>query len=151
MATKLTIQQYAQVLARSRVEPRRNVKRYLHDLGVASTSEELDRVLDEAVANPQVTLEAARIERLRNAQSKAIAHCNIGQVAEMLADVRLRMDDLSLTQTDVATRCGWTQSLVSDYLTGKKEPGIGNLAKLAASVGCVWRLDADKQPTNKKT
>jgi transcriptional regulator with XRE-family HTH domain len=58
----------------------------------------------------------------------------------MLADVRLRMQEQSLTQSDIAERAGWPQSLVSAYLTGDKEPGIGNLAKLASAVGCKWRL-----------
>ena len=63
-----------------------------------------------------------------------------GRVAEMIADVRLKMQALGLTQSDMAERCGWSQPLVAEYLAGKKEPGAKNLAKMASAVECVWRL-----------
>lgn len=65
---------------------------------------------------------------------------NEGRVAEMIADIRLKMESQKLTQQEVADRCGWQQPQVAAYLSGAKEPGITNLAKLATAVGCVWRL-----------
>jgi transcriptional regulator with XRE-family HTH domain len=61
------------------------------------------------------------------------------------------MEDMGLTQSDIAAVCGWQQPLVSQYLSGDKEPGARNLAKLATAVGCVWRLaerDGSFQTTN---
>jgi transcriptional regulator with XRE-family HTH domain len=52
------------------------------------------------------------------------------------------MAEQGLTQQDVADRCGWRQPQVAAYLTGAKEPGVKNLAKLASAVGCLWRLTA---------
>ena len=63
----------------------------------------------------------------------------------MLADVVLKMREQDLTQQDV-DRCGWPQSLVSAYLSGGKEPGAKNLAKMASAVGCVWRLTVEVMP-----
>lgn len=61
-------------------------------------------------------------------------------VDQMLVQIRAKMQQQSLTQTALANRCGFAQATVSAYLSGAKEPGITNLAKLAAAVGCVWQL-----------
>jgi hypothetical protein len=67
-----------------------------------------------------------------------------GQVAEMLADIKVRMAEQDMTQAHVAERCGWSQPQVAAYLSGRKEPGIRNLTKLAHAVGRVWRLTPGK-------
>jgi transcriptional regulator with XRE-family HTH domain len=61
-------------------------------------------------------------------------------MAEMVAHLLIAMRDQQLTQQEVADLCGFSQPQVAAYLNGKKEPGIRNLVKLAAAVGCVWRL-----------
>jgi transcriptional regulator with XRE-family HTH domain len=47
---------------------------------------------------------------------------------------------------DLAAACGWAQSLVSAYLSGKNQPGVGNLAKMADAMGLVWRLTTPAAP-----
>ena len=128
------------LLFKSRHEPRRNQKRFLKDLGGEGSAEELDRVLAIAAANKRAVAEAARLEAELGQTAEDVDWNIVGRVAEMLAHVRLAMEHHGLTQQEVAQRCGWQQPLVAAYLTGAKEPGITNLAKLAEAVGCVWRL-----------
>jgi hypothetical protein len=137
---KLTTEQLARLLYKSIHEPRRNQKRFLKDLGGDGSAEELDRVLAEAVQDNAAVAESKRLERQRKITASTVELGVDARVAEMLADVKLRMDDLGMTQADIADACGWQQPLVSQYLRGEKEPGAKNLAKLAAAVGCVWRL-----------
>lgn len=135
----LSPEQLGRLLFKSACEPRRNQKRYLKDLGGTGSAEELDAVLAQAQDSAEARAECDRLQRQRTIIAQAV-HAVDGRVAEMLADIRLHMQDQGLTQQDVATRCGWPQSLVAAYLTGKTEPGIGNLAKLATALGRVWRL-----------
>lgn len=128
------------LLFKSRHEPRRNQKRFLKDLGGDGSADELDRVLAAAAADKRVVAECERLDAERRRAAKSIDWNVEARVAEMLAHVRIAMEHQQLTQTEVAERCGWQQPLVAAYLTGAKEPGISNLAKLASAVGCVWRL-----------
>lgn len=137
---KLTSVQLGKLLYKSKNEPRRNQKRFLKDLGGEGSAEELDVYLQRAEQDPKAVAEAERLEKQRQLMAKAVDAGVDGRVAEMIADVRLKMEDQELTQQDVADRCGWPQSLVAAYLTGAKEPGAKNLAKLASAVGCAWRL-----------
>ncbi len=137
---KLTTEQLGHVLHRSRHEPRRGLKRMLKDLGGTGAADELDRVLAQAEASPAVVAEADRLDVQRASVAKVVANGVDERVAEMLAAIRLAMQANGLSQSDVASRCGFKQPLMSDYLTGSKEPGIGNLAKIASALGCVWQL-----------
>lgn len=136
----LTTEQLGRLLFKSTHEPRRNQKRYLKDIGGEGSADELDRVLATARHDQEAIAESKRLERQRAITAKTVASGVDGRVAEMLADIKLRMEDCDMTQADLAQACGWQQSLVSNYLAGKKEPGISNLAKMAEAVGCVWRL-----------
>lgn len=136
----LTTEQLGKLLYKSNHEPRRNQKRYLKDCGGDGSAEELDRVLAQARQNPDAVAVCKQLERQREITARTVELGVDAGVAEMLADVKLRMADLGLTQADIADACGWQQPLVSAYLRGEKEPGAKNLAKLAAAVGCVWRL-----------
>lgn len=137
----ISVEQMARLLFKSLNEPRRNQKRFLKDLGGDGSAEELDRVLQMAREDPEAVSLSRRLERQREITARTVELGVDGRVAEMLADVRVRMEERGLTQSDVAAACGWQhQVLVSQYLSGAKEPGARNLAKLAAAVGCVWRL-----------
>jgi hypothetical protein len=137
---ELNTDQHARLLFKALHEPRRNQKRFLKDLGGEGSADELDRVLAIANASAEAIAIAHQLDQHRKLSAKAIEIGIDARVAEMLADVRVRMKLLGLTQSDVADHCGWNQSVVAAYLTGAKEPGIGNLSKLATAVGCVWRL-----------
>jgi len=137
---KLATEQLAQLLYKSWNEPRRNQKRFLKDLGGDGSAEELDKVLQIATGDAEATRQAEILEERRKQVAKTVEIGVDARVAEMLADIRVKMKELKLTQEDLAEACGWNQPLVAAYLTGQKEPGIGNLAKMATSLGCVWRL-----------
>ena len=121
-------------------EPRRNQKRYLKDLGGTGSAEELDAVLDIARSNADDVAEAQRLNREREITAKTVDAGVDAQVAEMLAAIRLRMQDSGMTQSDLAAACGWKQPLIAAYLSGSKLPGAGNLAKIAEALGARWRL-----------
>jgi|JI8StandDraft_2_1071088.scaffolds.fasta_scaffold104254_3 transcriptional regulator with XRE-family HTH domain len=67
------------------------------------------------------------------------------QPKKMLDAIRSRVTEIGITQTELGKRCGWTQSLVSRYLSGQKEPGMESLTKLAKAVGCEWMLITEKR------
>jgi ribosome-binding protein aMBF1 (putative translation factor) len=137
----LSDEQLGRLICKADHEPRRNAKRYLKDLGGDGSADELDQVLETARANSRAVEIADRLSRQRELTAKAVDAGVDGRVAEMLADVRLRMQDRGMTQAELAEACGMPQSLVGAYLTGSKSPGIENLAKLAEALGAVWRLN----------
>lgn len=143
---KLSTEQLARLIYKSRHEPRRNQKRYLKDLGGEGSAEELDAVLAKAERNKEAVTEADRLDKHRRHMARATDLGMIGQVAEMIADVRLQMEQQGVTQQELAERCGWAQPLANAYLTGNKEPGISNLAKMAKALGCAWRLKQTQIP-----
>ena len=139
---KLTSEQLGRLLHKSMHEPRRNQQRYLKALGGAGSADELDAALTRANRDPEAIRECDRLEQRRQRAARSIELGVDARVAEMLADIQVRMTEQGLTQQDVADRCGWRQPQVAAYLTGAKEPGVKNLAKLASAVGCLWRLTA---------
>ena len=136
----LSTEQLGLLLHRSRREPRRNLKRYLKDHNGAGSAEELDQILEIARNNAEAVHLSDVLEQQRLAQKRAVEGSSDGHVTRMLVDVRVRMNELGLTQSELGERCGWNQSLVSDYLTGKKEPGSKALAKMASALSCFWKL-----------
>jgi hypothetical protein len=144
MALDLKAEQLGQLLFKLKHEPRRGAKRFLKDLGGSGSAEELDALIAIAEKDAAARKIAERLERTRVISARTMELGLDGRVAEMLADIKVRMEERGVTQSDVATACGWSQPLVSAYLSGDKEPGIRNLAKLAEAVGCLWRLTPDK-------
>lgn len=139
---KLTTEQLGRLLFKAAREPRRNQKRYLKDLGGEGSAEELDEVLAVAEKSAAAKKEAKRLERERTIHAKTVAAGVDGQVAEMLAALRLRMEEQGLTQAQLADLCGWPASLLSRYLTGQKSPGLDNLVKMATALDAKWLLAA---------
>lgn len=137
---ELTTEELGRLLYKSSHEPRRNQKRYLKDLGGDGSAKELDEVLADAQQNDAATKEAERLERERPIAAATVSAGVEGQVAEMLAALRLRLDELDMTQTELGELCGWPRSQVSNYLNGDKSPGVDNLAKMAAALQSQWRL-----------
>ncbi|MEM8666159.1 MAG: helix-turn-helix transcriptional regulator [Planctomycetota bacterium] len=138
---KLTTGQLGQLLHKSRNQPRRNQKRFLKDLGGSGSADELDEMLAVAAADPDAVIEANRLDREREITAKTIEAGVDARVAEMIAAIKVKMQTEGMTQEDMAESCGWNQSLVAKYLTGKAEPGSRNLAKMADALGCRWRLE----------
>ena len=58
----------------------------------------------------------------------------------MLAQIRSAMETQGLTQAELAEKCGFKQPLLAAYLSGRKQPGIQNLATIAEALGMEWRL-----------
>lgn len=146
---KLSIDQQAQLLFKAKHEPRRNQKRFLKDLGGSGSAEELDEVLATVQANPKAVAEAERMDKSRKLAARSVELGLDGQVAEMMAEIKLKIEDSGLTQAEVAARCGWPASLLSGYLTGQKLPGMENLVKLAHTLGFRWRMIPEKNSEKK--
>ncbi len=142
---KLTTKQQGTLIHRSeRKEPRRNLKRYLKDLGGSGSAEELDEMLKEAFANDKAIEEARRMDNKVVHVSKTVELGLDARVAEMIGDIRVQMETQGITQAQLAEFCGFAQPLANQYLNGNKEPGVSNLAKMASAVGCVWRLQKEE-------
>ena len=143
MSIELTADQLARLLFKSHHEPRRQLKQFIRDLGGLGTAEELNEVLTAANANEVVKRIAERMEIERDGTLGSIELNSDTQLVHLLDSIKKRIDLLNLTESDVATMCGWSQELLSEYLSGKVEPGVKNLAKLAASVGLSLDLSDD--------
>ena len=71
-------------------------------------------------------------------------------VAAMIAQIRERMDEQGISQSELARRSGIQQPRISDALNGKDEPGARKIARMADAVGCEWRLvDYPRQSISK--
>ena len=143
MSIEFTADQLARLLFKSHHEPRRNLKQFIRDLGGLGTAEELNEVLAAAKANEVVKRIAERMEIERDGTIGSVELKSDTQLFQLLDSIKKHMDVMDLTQSDVATMCGWSQELLSEYLSGKVEPGVKNLAKLAASVGLSLDLSDD--------
>ena len=143
---KLTNEQLGRLLFKAENEPRRNQKRFLKDLGGYGSAEELDEFLDIAKKSKAANEEFKRLQRQRDIVRESVNDSIDGSVAEMLADLRMAMETQTMTQKELADRCGFSQPQVAAYLGGHKEPGITNLAKMAAALGCRWKLEKPGWP-----
>lgn len=50
--------------------------------------------------------------------------------------IRRLREDVGLDRRECAARAGISQTMLSDFETGKRDPGIGAIASLAATLGC---------------
>ena len=132
---KLTAKQLGRLLLKEAHEPRRGQKRYLKDLGGSGSADELDEVLEVARGTPAAIKEYERLEKQREIIASSVTGEVDQGVAELLADIRAAMDDANLTQSDLAMRSGLTQPQIAAYLTGRKQPGIGNVVRIAQAMG----------------
>lgn len=137
---KLTAVQLGRLLFKAANEPRRNQKRYLKDLGGDGSADELDQVLEQAQSSKKAADEFERLQKQRDVVRESVSSDVDKSVAGMLADLRIAMEQEAMTQKELADRCGFSQPQVAAYLSGKKEPGIGNLAKLASALNRTWKL-----------
>ncbi len=136
----LSAEDLGQLLFKASHQPRVVSKFFLRERGGVGSQEELETLLSRARNCSEAVSIANRLERESEPAAPWVDMTIEGRVAEMLADILVRMREQNLTQKDVAERCGWSQPQVAAYLTGRKEPGIRNLTKLANAVGRVWRL-----------
>jgi predicted nucleotidyltransferase/DNA-binding XRE family transcriptional regulator len=60
--------------------------------------------------------------------------------AELIRDARRRAD---LTQVELAVRAGLTQSVISTYENGRREPSLVALQRLLRAAGFVWRIELE--------
>lgn len=65
------------------------------------------------------------------------------RAGEVLREARKRA---RLSQTDVARRSGVAQSVISAYESGRREPGVGTLARLVRATGHELELDIVPAP-----
>jgi hypothetical protein len=117
---ELTTDQLGKLLFKCVHEDRRNQKRFLKDCGLQGSASELDRQLQLAQVSHDAQLECRRLERERATKVKTVDAGVDADDVEMLAAIRSRLHQISMTQAELATAAGMKGPLVSDYLTGKK-------------------------------
>jgi transcriptional regulator with XRE-family HTH domain len=78
------------------------------------------------------------LDRLR----RRLAHAEDGWLfASIAAQVAARRADLGLSQTELAERCGTTQSAIARLESGGRPPRIDTLLHLAEALGCELRVE----------
>ena len=138
---KMSDEQLGMLLFKAMHEPRLHQKRWIRDCGGIGSSEELDKMLaiaesrDKAVAKSE-KLNQSRMSNLQKNDSVAES-----AIDDLISEIRQRMEDSGLSQSDLATACNWPPSLVSRYLSKKQEPGLRNLAKIASCLGLKIKLE----------
>ncbi len=135
-----TFEQLAVVLARSKHEPRRNLKRYLKDLGGRGSAEELDEALEQAMSDSKVVAESERISAVRSSESRSINEEVDVQLTIMFEQALAKMEERGLSIGELAVLCGWSGSLTSELMNRQKTPTAEQLAKVASALKCNWRL-----------
>ena len=140
MPLDLTPEQLGKLLFKDRHESRRNLKRFLHDLGGDGSAEELDEVLSIAAKNKEAATIADNLDERRWQESMGIEDRIDDDLVRMMREISKQMEEKGISQSDLAILCGIHQPTLSKYLSGKKEPGVRNLTRMARSVGCFWKL-----------
>lgn len=135
LANKLTNEQLGELLFRSRRMNRRLQKRFLHDCGGAGTSEELDLVISLARANKKAVAIAEELEAKRHEIASNVDKALESEVESFIGQLAEAMRQKGITQAELSTRCGIPQSMISQYLTLSREPGLRNLTRLVSALG----------------
>jgi hypothetical protein len=135
-----TKEQLATLLARSRNEPRRNLKRYLHDVGGEGSAAELDEALAAANANKEIQRMANAIEHERVLASEHVSATLTAHLNALRAELATKMDERQMSIADVAGICNWSDDLVHSILKGDHVPSVEQLCKFAAALDSQWRL-----------
>jgi predicted XRE-type DNA-binding protein len=136
MPLDLTPQQLGKLIFKSKYEPRRSLKRFLRDLGGDGSAEELNETLEFAASNSEANSFAKLLDSNWRIAGENIESAAKTKLAGIMHELKIKMKEKGLTQSDVATACGWSQPLLSHYLSGNVEPGALNLLKMIESVGC---------------
>lgn len=140
-----TVEQLATVLARLKVEPRRNVKRYLKDQGGRGSAEELDLVVAEALANSKAMKLAEEIADDRANRSREITDGLEFEIEGWLDEIESAMQIRKISLGELAAVCGYTVDLMSLIVNGKQRPTTEQLARIAIALRCSWRLIMDDE------
>ncbi|MEL6897041.1 MAG: helix-turn-helix transcriptional regulator, partial [Planctomycetota bacterium] len=137
--------QLGELLHAFRCSKRRGAKRFLHSINAPSQSADLDGYLIAAESNANAAAIADRLDRTREIKMQRISQGTDADVAEIIATICEQMSANGITQTQIANECGWGQPMVSQYLTGEREPGIVNACKLARAVGLTLIATGSKK------
>lgn len=140
-----TVEQLALVLARLKVEPRRNVKRYLRDQGGRGSAEELDLVIAEAMANSKAVELSQKLAAERATQSRSINDGLDAQIDVWRSEIKRELELRKMSLGELSTVCGYTVDYVSSTLNGSQRPSVEELAKIAIALQCSWRLVSDDE------
>jgi hypothetical protein len=144
IAVNWTVEQLATVLARLKVEPRKNLKRYLKDQGGRGSAEELDLVIAEALANSQAKDLSEQIAAERAMQSRDINDGLEDQIDVWRDEIKRLIESRKMSLGELSTVCGYTVDYVTSMLNGSQRPSVEQLAKIAIALQCSWRLVEDE-------
>jgi len=128
--------------------PRRQQKRYLLNLGGSGSAAELDRVLAIASESKAAIRFAEKLASQQTQESLLTEEGIAMQADAVRAEIGRQMEKQGITQVELARRCGIAQSVVSLYLNGKKEPGLGRLLEIITALDCEWVIRKKRRKTS---
>jgi len=132
---KMSDEQLGMLLFKAMHEPRRNQKRWIRDCGGVASAEELDRMLGVANRNKKAVSIRDDLEAKRKTLNSAEDEDASSLVVAFMDRVKAAMIERDMKQSDLAVMCGWHPTAISNYFSGKKEPGIRNLLKMLEVLG----------------
>jgi transcriptional regulator with XRE-family HTH domain len=93
-----------------------------------------------------VPISYAERERRRN----PVLYEQVRLVMDAVADLKLAMEDLGISQSDLARRLGRSRGIVSRQLRGHENLSLGKLAELAHALGKRFELKLSDVPASSR-
>lgn len=141
----MTPEQLGMLLYKTETKSRRAGKVYLHSLGAPSSSEDLDMAIKRAQASKKALAARESIESKQSSDGSEIDSKADQLVTSAISQVIAELAKQGLNRAEFAQMCGWPDSLLSNYLTGRKEPGLRAICRMAAVLNCTLGIIPEKR------
>lgn len=142
---EMTPAQLGMLLFKTETKSRRAGKVYLHSIGAPSSSDDLDFAIQHAKASKKALAVRADIEAKQSNNGSELDLQAAELASNVIQQVVAELDKQSLTRTEFAHICNWPDSLLSNYLTGRKEPGLKAICRMAAALNLTLHLVPEKR------
>lgn len=143
--SEMTNEQLGMLLYKTETKSRRAGKVYLHSIGAPSLSDDLDMALKKAQASKKAVEVRQSIEAKQNSDGSDLDTKADELVSAAIGQVIAEISNRGLNRTEFAHMCGWPDSLLSNYLTGRKEPGLRAICRMAAVLNCTLGIVPEKK------
>jgi ribosome-binding protein aMBF1 (putative translation factor) len=143
--SEMTHEQLGMLLYKTETKSRRAGKVYLHSIGAPSSSEDLDMAIKKAQSSKKAVEARRSIEAKQSTDGSYLDAKANEMVAAAIQQVIAEITSRGLNRTEFAQMCGWPDSLVSNYLNGRKEPGLRAICRMAAVLNCTLGIAPEKK------
>lgn len=137
---QLTTEQLATLLAKAKREPRRNLKRFLKDLGGAGSAAEVDEVLKVAMADPKAVAISQQLDRDRQAAIASVYQGVELQHSALMSDMQQLQLNRSIPDYQLERLCDLTTGCIAKFRDGRLRAPLDSMLRIAAALGSSLRM-----------